>query len=325
MSQPPIYPGNPDDPQPGSEAPGGYPPPYAPPPAQPGYGPPPAQPGYGAPPAPPGYGAPPPPPGYGAPPPHPGYGAPPPPPAYNAPPPPPGYGAPPTGYPPQPGFGGPPTQQFSVGDAFSWAWNKLTKNAVALIVSALLYGVVRVVLGFANSFASGLGNEENSAGPLALSLILTIGIFAWEFFTGAALITGCLDIADGRPVTIGSFFQPRNFGSAVLAYLLVAFLTAVGLVLLIVPGIIFAFLAVFTPYFVIDRSLGPVDGLKASIATVRSHIGEVLLVILVAIGVTLLGVLACGVGTFVAIPVAALLLTYTYRRLSGGWVAPIQG
>ena len=50
-----------------------------------------------------------------------------------------GYGAPPPvppqhGYPPQPGYGGQPAPRFSVGDAFSWSWNKFTSNASALIV-----------------------------------------------------------------------------------------------------------------------------------------------------------------------------------------------
>ena len=148
MSQPPEYPGNPADPQHGSQTlratrhhpdrpvmahrrhrlPGG-----------PGYGAPPPGPGYGRhaspPPGPGGYGPPPgPPPGEGPPP---SYGAPPPPP-------PSGYGAPPAGYPPQPSYGAPPggpggPAQFNVGEAVSWAWNKFTKNALALIVPLLLY------------------------------------------------------------------------------------------------------------------------------------------------------------------------------------------
>ena len=36
----------------------------------------------------------------------------------------------------------------------------------------------------------------------------------------------------------------------------------------------------------------------------------------------LVGFLLCGVGLLVTIPVAYLFLVYTYRRLSGGSVAP---
>ena len=43
-----------------------------------------------------------------------------------------------------PGFPG--AQAFNVGEAFSWAWNKFTKNAVALIVPALVYGIIVGIL-----------------------------------------------------------------------------------------------------------------------------------------------------------------------------------
>ena len=36
----------------------------------------------------------------------------------------------------------------------------------------------------------------------------------------------------------------------------------------------------------------------------------------------IVGVLFCGVGLLVTAPVAYLFLVYTYRRLSGGSVAP---
>jgi uncharacterized membrane protein len=35
------------------------------------------------------------------------------------------------------------------------------------------------------------------------------------------------------------------------------------------------------------------------------------------------GALLCGVGLIVAVPVAALILVYAWRRLSGGQVAPL--
>lgn len=320
MSQPPNYPGGPSEPSGGNQNPAGYPPP-----------------GPGSSPPPPGYGAPPP--GYGAP--APGYGAPPPPPGYGAPPP--GYGAPPPGYgPPQQGFGGPRGQHFSVGDAFSWAWNKFSQNAVAFIVATLVYLIVLGVIGGVMwGSASASGNMQTvtnsgegyyetstSGGLTAASIaILVVGyllLIIGGVFMHAGLISGSLDIADGKPVSIGSFFKPRNFGPVVLASLLIAVLTAIGYALCIIPGLIFAFFAYLTIPFVIDHSLSPVDGLKASIATVRSNLGGALLSFLVQIAVVLIGELLCGIGLLAAIPVASLILIYTYRLLSGGQVVPVR-
>ncbi|MCV7258153.1 DUF7544 domain-containing protein [Mycobacterium shimoidei] len=326
MSQPPQYPGSPN-PGAGEPNPAGY--------GQPGYG----QPGYSQP----GYNQPPPPPpGYG-PPGQPGPGAgypppPPPPPGYGAPPP--GYGGqPPVGYGPEAGFGG-PAQQFSVGDAFNWSWNKFTKNAGALIIPALVYGLVLAVIGgvlFAvlypainTTTVSDSGYYETSATAnfgAGQTLVLILGylvLAALGFYMQAAYVSGCLDIADGRPVTASSFFRPRNLGPMVLAALLVAVISSIGYLLCVIPGIIFTFLAMFTIPFVIDRSLAPVDALKASIATVRSNVGGALLSVLVQLAVLFVGELLCGVGLIVAAPVALLIQTYTYRRLSGGQVAPLS-
>jgi uncharacterized membrane protein len=320
MSQPPGYPGSPADPWGSNQGPGGYPPP-------PGYGPPPG--GYGPPPG--DYG---PPPGGYRPPPG-DYG--PPPGDYR--PPPGGYGGPPAGY-PAPGYGGQPPQQFSVGDAFSWAWNKLRKNAVPLLVSYLIWRAILGASNFVFQLITGLfdaaSTTTNAAGQTTttspglaiagavIGLILYAVSLVVEVYSWTALITGCLDIADGQPVTVGSFFKPRNFGPAILAALLVGLFTTLGLFLLIIPGLIFAFFASLTLYFVVDRSMGPMDALKASIALVRSNIGAVLMALLVTIAATIVGFLACCVGLVVAVPLSTLIWTYTYRKLSGGQIAAID-
>lgn len=290
MSQPPQYPG--------------------------GYGPPP---GYGQPPVygqPPGYG---PPPGYGQ---QPTYG---PPPDYGQPP---GYGqqlgyGQPPGYPPPgyaPGFG-PPGPRFDIGEGFSWAWDKFSKHAAALIVPLLGYGTALVVVALLIRAAAGAAGGGGSAVIMTLGYLI---IFAAILVVQIAYLSGCLDIADGKPVSIGSFFTLRNAGPAILAALMVGALTFVGTVLLVIPGLVFGFFAQFTLAFVIDRSLSPLDALKASFATVKGNLGDALVSYLVQLAVILVGQLLCGVGLLVAAPVAMLILVYTYRRLSGGPLAPAQ-
>ena len=325
MSQPPEYPGYPGNPRAGDQGHGGYQPP------PPGYGPPPQPSGYGTPP-------PPPPPGYGAQPPQPpGYGQPQP--SYGQPQP--GYGQPPAGYAPSPGGGAVP---YSVGDAFNWAWNKFSKNSAALIVPMLIYAVamaVVVIVGylvfltavFGSTAASTSADADASGGGflaggffgvLIMGSLFGFVVMLAGFYILAAFISGCLDIADGKPVDIGSFMRPpRNLGSVLLAALLVAGGTAVGSLLCYVPGLIFAFFAMFTIPFVIDRSLSPIDALKASVATIRQGFWNAVLAYVVTVLVVYAGVFVCYFGVLVSAPVGALILTYTYRRLSGGQVAPV--
>ncbi|MEC4761947.1 hypothetical protein VT930_02305 [Mycobacterium sherrisii] len=268
-------------------------------------------------------------------------------PGYPPPPPPPGYGAPPPGYPPQPGFGSPygapPSPQFDIGEAVKWSWGKFTQNAAALIVPVLAYAaaitaaiLVAALLPMAfgeststtytDSFGETTSGVEIAYGPASIAVMIVgyVLLFLVVVYMHAALLTGGLDLADGRPVSIGSLFRPRNLGTVLITSLLIAIGIAIGSILCFVPGLIFALATLFALTFVIDRSLSPVESIKASIATVRANIGPSLLSWLVQYAVVLVGELLCGVGIIVALPIAALIQVYTYRKLSGGQVVPLD-
>jgi uncharacterized membrane protein len=333
--------------------PGGFPPPppggYPPPPPPGGYPPPPGSGGYPPPPGnypPQGY-PPPPPQGYPPPPPQ-GYPPPPPPGGYPPPPgsndysaghhPPPSSFGPGGGYPPQ-GYPGAPGGGLNVGEAFSWAWHKFTKNAVPLIVATLVFviallalqGVINLIQmavspGDASYTADGSGFalSYNATGPASV-VVSAIGGLISLIVTAAvqsAFLGGVLDIADGQKVSVGSFFRPRNIGRVVIAGVLVGLITIVGLVLCVIPGLVASIMLMFTTVAVVDRNLAPIDAIKQSFALSSSNFVSVLLLWLVGVVIVFVGSLLCGVGLLVALPVTSLLVVYGYRTLTGGPVAP---
>ena len=294
---------------------------------------------------PPGNFPPPPPPGGGYPPPPPPGGnyPPPPPPGYYPPPPgsypPPGYYPPPPpgwGYPPPPGVRPP----FSVADGFSWAWNKFTKNAAPLVVATLVFGLILSVLGSLNgpllqaispeSFTSTDGSggftatgtpNLNGAG-YAVLMLSSLLLSAVGGVIASAWYAGLLDIADGRPVTIASFFRPRNAVSVVIAAIIIGILTQVGIALCVLPGLIVAIFVMFTSAATVDRTLSPIDGLRTSFGIVKANFGPALVVWLTCLAIMIIGALLCLVGLLAAAPISYLLLVYAYRTLSGGSVVP---
>lgn len=320
MTTPPTPPG--DYPPPGGYPPppqGGYPPPGEYPPPPPGWGyPPPPQGGYPPPPGaypPPGWGYPPPPQG--------GY---PPPPQGGWAPPPPGYGAP-----------GP---SYSIGDALTWAWQKFARNAVPLLVATLVFGLLLIVLNMLSSQLLQAVSPEAStvteigdsllesttraisgAGIAALILSSLVQIVV-SGVVASAYYGGLVDIANGQPVTVGSFFRPRNVVSVVIASLIVGILTGIGVVLCILPGLLVTVFTLFSTVAIVDRNLSPIDGIKASIDITKAHFGKVLLAWLMSVALLAVGALLCGVGLLVTAPLAYLFVVYTYRTLSGGSVAP---
>jgi uncharacterized membrane protein len=246
---------------------------------------------------------------------------------------------PPGGYPPA---GGPGASPYGIGAAFSWAFNKFGKNAVALIVATLVFGVIvslleGIVYWLATalspdavtsyeSYDSGFAWSSNvSLSPGGLVVAIFGSILLWIVIgaIASAYIAGVLDIANGRPVEVGSFFKPRNVGSVVIASLIVGILTSIGYALCVIPGIIVAVFAMFTYVAIIERNLSPIDGIKASFEISKANFGQAFLAWLLMVVTIFVGALLCGVGLLVAVPVATLFLVYTYRRLSGGDVAPM--
>ena len=147
-----------------------------------------------------------------------------------------GYPAP-GGYPPPAGPGYPGAQALNVGEAFSWAWNKFSKNAAALIVPTLVYAVIVrdhryrdlgtcvdclrrrrqwSPDGYSYSYEASFGFASILVLIVGYLILLVVGAAIQSAFLG-----GLLDIANGQPVTIGSFFKPRNVGSVIIASLII--------------------------------------------------------------------------------------------------------
>jgi uncharacterized membrane protein len=227
----------------------------------------------------------------------------------------------------------------NIGEAFGWAWNKFSKNAVPLIVATLIYGLILIVVQVLAQLLSYLVAPSNnsdsydggfsigySATGFAGLLVLFLGTLITLLVVGAmssAYLGGILDIANGQQVEIGSFFKPRNIANVVVASLIVGIASSIGYALCFLPGLAVTVFTMFTTVAIIDRNLSAIDGIKASVDITKTNLGQVLLTWLVIAAITVVGAVVCGVGLLVAVPVAVLLLVHTYRKLTGGQVAPL--
>jgi uncharacterized membrane protein len=210
---------------------------------------------------------------------------------------------------------------------------------VYFVVGLILHGLVFVLLGGGDATTSNADGDYGasfSGGTGGVgAIVLQIVFFVYTIFVQAAFLSGALDIADGRPVTVSSFFKPRHFGNVLLAAALLSVISVALDALSLIPPTfvfnllallavaVFSFFALFTIAFATDRGLPAIAALKASFTTVRANIGSTLLSWLVQAAVVLIGFLLCFIGLIVAVPIALLIQVYTYRRLSGGSVAPL--
>ena len=90
-------------------------------------------------------------------------------------------------------------------------------------------------------------------------------------------------------------------------------MVGIGFVLLIIPGIVLAFLTWWTLQFVIDRNEDAITAIKSSFKAISANAGPLFLLALALFGINVLGLIACLVGLLVTIPVTIIASTYAYR------------
>jgi uncharacterized membrane protein len=119
-------------------------------------------------------------------------------------------------------------------------------------------------------------------------------------------------------VDIGDLFRGFNFFvPTLIASLAIHFLTAIGFLFCIIPGMVIAAMYMFTFLFIIDKKMDFWEAMKASHEVVRNdYFGFTLFLITCGL-VTLLGVLCLVVGILVAIPVVIAAITVAYKEIVG--------
>ena len=123
----------------------------------------------------------------------------------------------------------------------------------------------------------------------------------------------------GEEVQIGDVFAGFNraFLDLTMAGLVKWLLTTLGLILCIVPGIYLAVGYVFALPLVIDKKMDFWTAMEVSRRVVHEHWWSTFALCIVLALVVLAGVLLCGIGAVITVPVATAALMYVYEDLFG--------
>ena len=194
------------------------------------------------------------------------------------------------------------------------------------VLYGIVYGIALALAPDANYESSDSGFSYSASLGAASIAVLVLGGLVLLVVVGAiqsAYLAGLLDIANGQQVTAGSFFKPRNVGSVVIAAVIVGILTAIGNFLCVIPGLIVGILTSSPPSPSSTGISNRSTAIKASFELAKANFVQVLLTWLLVIVIMAVGALVCGIGLLVAVPVATLFLVYSWRRLSGGPIAPL--
>jgi uncharacterized membrane protein len=159
--------------------------------------------------------------------------------------------------------------------------------------------------------------------PLSAMCLITllIGFVPCAMFViGGAIYVGVsraiLGLIAGKPPTVGMMFEGFDrLGQAFLANLVVGLLVSIGTLFCIVPGIILGIMWMFVNFVLAETNLDFWPAMEYSANLTAGYRWELFCLLLACLVVYVLGMLACGVGLVVAVPVIVTAIALAYRFL----------
>lgn len=201
-------------------------------------------------------------------------------------------------------------KNFSKQTAIETGWN-LTKKHFGLLVGLVV--IVFILSMIPQNIVDSIPQEK-----AFLLLVASIFSILFDHFIHIGYIKILLKVLDKKKAQFGDLFSGwAHFKDYVLGSLLYYLLVGLGLVLFIIPGIIWGLKYQFYGYLIIDKKMGIGQAFQKSAAMTNGHKWNLLFFLIVLVGINLIGVFALLIGLLVSIPVSSLAYTSVYRRLSG--------
>jgi uncharacterized membrane protein len=215
---------------------------------------------------------------------------------------------PPPPPPPSPG-GAPAPGSISVGDAVSYGWNAYWKNVGPLVVIAIVVIAINVVVSLI----------AQATDSIVFQIIIQFIGFLVSMLLALGWIRVSLDVTRGTKPEVGDLFKFDGYGPYIGASILFALGFYVGLILCIVPGIIFAVAFGFYGFVIAERGegVGVIDSLKESADLTRGNRWQLFGLGIVLLLINLVGAILCGVGLIFTLGITIIAWSYVYRTLRG--------
>lgn len=203
-----------------------------------------------------------------------------------------------------------------IAEAIRFGWRTVRDYPVFVVGTGLVAIGVPALIEWGGDVALADGPPQFAIGLIstAVSATLTLGL---------AKLYLCF--RDGKTPLFENLFDGlAQFHKYIGASIIVFFAVLMGLILLVVPGIVFLIRLWFLGFVIVDRKAGPLEAVQQSWDISRRHTMDLLLLFVTLLGLNLLGVICLGVGLLVTIPMSGLALAHIYRALAPAFpVAPV--
>lgn len=110
--------------------------------------------------------------------------------------------------------------------------------------------------------------------------------------------------------------QSRKIFTYLIASIIMGIAVAIGIFLLIVPGIYLAIRLQFYSAYIVEEDCGIIESLQKSWDLTKGQGMPLFLLLLAMIGTAIVGCILFFVGLFVAVPLIYMMQCYTFRKLN---------
>ena len=192
-----------------------------------------------------------------------------------------------------------------ISDLLRKAWQSLRAQIWVLAGLVIGYTIISLLLTCTMPYVSYPGRAALGLANTFFTLVFALGY-----------LKNLFQALDGEEPQFSAYGQmSRKVFALLFAYILYTVIVALGLVLLIVPGVYVGLRWVFAPQLIVEENAGALSSLRRSWEITRGTTGQVFKLVLAGCGIMLLGHLAFGIGIFLAIPLVHLMMCAAYRRL----------
>ncbi|MGI9544784.1 MAG: adenylate/guanylate cyclase domain-containing protein [Cyclobacteriaceae bacterium] len=174
---------------------------------------------------------------------------------------------------------------------YGFSWKQMKKYFLPLFL-------IVVILVFAQIPIRVFDENENGAFAQIFQLAYWFFIFApLDYGSSFVFLSAARDSEpDIKEMRVGFYY----YLNVITARLLVTAIVALGLFLVIVPGIIFACRLALVPYLVVDKGLDAIKAVETSWKMTRSHARTIFWMGILILPITLAGLIVFGVGVIVS-------------------------
>ncbi|EKD25252.1 MAG: hypothetical protein ACD_80C00097G0014 [uncultured bacterium (gcode 4)] len=201
------------------------------------------------------------------------------------------------------------SKKFTVKEIVKHSRTLAKKHMGKFILWFALYCILQII---SNIF----GYSEQTGQVELLNIIVTSIVLLGGLWLSLWYKNLSLNIVNEAKAKYSDVFVDfQKFLKYLWAYILVYIIIIIGVILLIVPWVIFALRLSMVPYLILDKNIGPIQAIKMSRKMTKWFIGDIFLLCILIWLINILWFIAILVGLLRTLPLGFIASAYIYKKI----------